>query len=418
MLEGSSLAKKFLRFIMKAPVYPCINLIYLFSWIFPKDTNLWVFGARFADEYADNSRYLYEYMLNNKKGINVIWITKNIRVHSWLTERGYPVLMLNSLKGIFAVVRAKVAIISCGKADIHPWLLTSNHIIIELWHGVGYKKINYDAEIFNKWLASYGKLGKAAETIVFFPFPFFKYSYRMVISTSELMTQRFSSSFRMDVKNIPITGYPRNDVLFEPDNTVSLREYLKIEPSKKLCLFVPTYRAGGGESLIQVFFPDEASLKSIDNELDKSKAVLLVKLHPSQNRDITELRKKKYKNIIFWENSNIEYDINLMLKDTEILLTDYSSVSFDYLLLDRPIIFTPFDLEEYLRTDTKFYDRSEDVTPGPKAKDWPEVFRLIDEVIQNDHWKQERETVCNRFNKFRDNKSSERVFQAIQEVLS
>jgi len=418
MLEGSSLAKRFLRFIIKAPVYPCINLIYLFSWIFPKDSNLWVFGAWFGDKYSDNSRYLYEYTLRNNKGINAIWITKNIGVYNWLTQKGYPALMSNSLKGIFTVIRAKVAVITCDKTDVHPWLLTSNHIIIELWHGVGYKKTNYDDEVFSRPLTFYGRFGKAAERILFFLFPFFKNSYRMVISTSELMTQRFSSAFRMDVKDIPITGYPRNDVLFKSDNTISLKKHLEIEPSKKLCLFVPTHRGAGRKSVIKLFFKNEFVLKSIDDRLDKSKAVLLVKLHPYHDRDIMELRGKEYKNIIFWENSNVEYDMSLMLKDADILLTDYSSVSFDYLLLNRPIIFTPFDLEEYLQIDRRFYDRYEDVTPGPKAGDWPEALRLVDEVIQNDHWKQERETVCNRFNKFRDNKNSERVFQAIWEVLA
>ena len=240
----------------------------------------------------------------------------------------------------------------------------------------------------------------------------------MVLSTSELMAQRFSSAFRMDVKNIPITGYPRNDALFESDDTTSLKKYLKIGPSKKLYLFAPTHRAQGRKSEIKLFFNDEVLLRNIDANLDKSKAVLLVKLHPCHDRDVMELRKKEYKNIIFWENSNVEYDINLMLKDTDILLTDYSSVAFDYLLLNRPIIFTPFDLEEYLQTDTKFYDSYEDVTPGSKARDWPEALKLIDEVIQNDRWEQEREAVCKRFNKFKDNHSSERVFKAIQELLA
>lgn len=106
-----------------------------------------------------------------------------------------------------------------------------------------------------------------------------------------------------------------------------------------------------------------------------------------------------------------------MLTQTHVLITDYSGVYFDYLLLNRPIIFAPFDINEYVERDRKLYYDYQKVTPEPKARDWPEVFRLLEEVMQKDDWKEEREAICDLFNKSKDDRSSERVFQLVQELL-
>jgi len=111
-------------------------------------------------------------------------------------------------------------------------------------------------------------------------------------------------------------------------------------------------------------------------------------------------------------------DIYPLVKETDILITDYSSIYFDFLILDRPIIFAPFDIEQYVKSDRALYYDYYDVTPGPKAKNWPEVFRQIEEEIQEDHWKTKRNIICHRFNKYVDNKSSERVFKVIQDLLN
>ena len=99
------------------------------------------------------------------------------------------------------------------------------------------------------------------------------------------------------------------------------------------------------------------------------------------------------------------------------LVTDYSSVYFDFLLLDRPILFAPFDLDEY-RTRRNFYYEYDDVTPGPKARTWTEVMNQLDLVLEGvDAHKDDRKRVRDKFNKHQDAGSSARVAEKIQASL-
>jgi len=97
----------------------------------------------------------------------------------------------------------------------------------------------------------------------------------------------------------------------------------------------------------------------------------------------------------------MEQDINNILKLTDILITDYSSIYFDYLLLDKPIIFAPFDFEDYLVKDRELYYNYDEVTPGPKARNWNEVLISLKEAIENpEKYKKEREKIKNIFHKY------------------
>jgi len=87
-------------------------------------------------------------------------------------------------------------------------------------------------------------------------------------------------------------------------------------------------------------------------------------------------------------------------------------------LLDRPIIFTPFDINEYLKEDREFYYDYEEITPGPKAKNWDEVINYIDENITNpDKFRGARERVRKKFHKYLDGKSNQRVYEEITNLI-
>ena len=96
------------------------------------------------------------------------------------------------------------------------------------------------------------------------------------------------------------------------------------------------------------------------------------------------------------------------------LITDYSGIFFDYLLLDRPIVFAPFDLKEYLKTNRAFYFDYEKITPGPKANNWQEIIIMIDKVLNGlDSYKKTRQDVNKTFHQYIDGNSSQRVYQEI-----
>jgi len=101
------------------------------------------------------------------------------------------------------------------------------------------------------------------------------------------------------------------------------------------------------------------------------------------------------------------------------LITDYSSIYFDYLLLDRPIIFAPFDKKVYIQEDREFYFDYDKVTPGPQAINWNEVMQAIETfTINPKSYTREREIIKNKFHTYQDAQSTERVYKAICKMLS
>lgn len=112
----------------------------------PKNKNLWIFGAWFGDKYADNSKYLFEYVNKNKPEIRAIWVTRNENTYKLVKKEGYEVYFKNSLKGFLYSSLAGVGIISNAFNDI-PYT-TGRMKIVQLWHGTPLKKIVFDETRF------------------------------------------------------------------------------------------------------------------------------------------------------------------------------------------------------------------------------------------------------------------------------
>jgi len=224
---------------------------------------------------------------------------------------------------------------------------------------------------------------------------------------------------RDNTNRLYVTGYPRNDALFDVDWLASNQcDYLDNIKSKVsfeyVITYLPTWRQFS-EGDVDLFGGYGFEVSEAKQMLESLNAIFITKTHYGGKKLNLASRGELPLRVYIPSDDELP-DIYPLLKKTDILITDYSSVYFDYLLLNRPIIFAAFDIEEYTREKGFYYDYDE-VTPGPKAKDWPEIFRLIREIIENDQWKEEREVTCKRFNKFRDNENSKRLFETIREIL-
>ena len=372
------------------------DILYFISKIFPKDKNLWLFGAWFGNSFNDNSKYMYLYVLKNHPEIKAYWITKNDKVYKALKKSGLPVVKQNSLKGLILGLRAKVYIMSTSVGDIRGSLYTKKNLGVQLWHGIGIKKIGYSTTFGS--IPPFWEIKKKI-----FPFMASLYNYDIVISTSKLWQERFSEAFRLPEENIPITGQPRCDIFYQ--KKPQKKDYIQI-------LFTPTHRKQGhGE--IKSILPSEEELYKINEFLKTKNAILKMKLHFYDMKFLP-------KNINF---SNIQvvdfdplYDIQEELLNTDILLVDYSGTYDDFLLLDRPVVFTAFDIEDYQKEDQGFYEPFEDVAAGRIAKNWDEVLDGIEEAINEpDKYKKKRKEVRDRYwdLSIQNGNSAKRVFEVI-----
>ena len=121
-----------------------INIpIYLLSKIIKPNENIWIFGAWFGDKYADNSKYLFEYVNRNCHNIKAIWLSNDSNTVKLVKKKGYKSYKTYSLMGYFYSIFAKYGFVSTGMFDIN-FIPTYNMKLINLWHGIPLKKIVMD----------------------------------------------------------------------------------------------------------------------------------------------------------------------------------------------------------------------------------------------------------------------------------
>ena len=355
--------------------------LFLLSLVWPRDDTLWVFGAKGGAGFADNSKYLFVYTATERSHLRAVWLSRNDRVIEELQARGYEAYHADSVRGIALNLRAGVAFVSHGLADVNKWCC-GGATTVSLWHGVGLKKVGWDygfkTDRPSVWLRRY---------LVWRLFT----QPDWVVVTSEAMVEPFASAFLKPPERMLVTGYPRNDALtgalstteFETDDIYERCE--RLYENSTVLVYTPTYREETDQ-----YVRDHLDLAALDRRLAELDAYLVVKLHPWEAMDVGP---DEFARIVPMSS---ELDVYPLLRYTDALITDYSSIYFDYLLLDRPIVFYPFDLAEY-RAAREFYLDYERVTPGPVATDFDELVASIETLFEDDTFADDRQRVRNQF---------------------
>jgi len=374
-------------------------LLYWISFIVPKNKKIWIFGSWGGHRYADNSRYLFEYIKKNTD-IRGIWITKDKIILKKLQNEGFEVYLAYSMKAIYYSMRAKVLFVTQAiSGDLHYFNIHPSIYKVQLWHGAPLKKILHDSH-FAQTKLKYQSRRKMINIL----FPFYEEKYNLLTACSEEDKKSFSSAFLIKEEKIKILGYPRNDIL--------ANSHLN-NKSKKI-LYAPTLRRDNENKVLDIFSIKE--IEHIESSLLKTNSKLYVKLHPLNipNKKLIE-NMKKTKSIILLSN---DVDLQEELKYYDILITDYSSIYFDFLLTGRPIIFAPFDHAEYIINDRTFYYDYNEVTPGPKIKNWNEALIWINKFSDcPDLYLNERIKITNRFHFYQDFHSSKRIVEYVVKAL-
>ncbi len=375
------MAKKIIQYLIYF-----INLpLYILSLFIPRDENLWLFGAWHGERYADNTRYLFEYVTKEDNEIRSIWLTQNKDLYSKLKEQHIPVILSYSVKGYFVSMRAKYFFITSGYDDINKYTI-GNANVVNLYHGTPLKKVGCDA---NKRFNYFCSNKMLRDRLKFFLFPFERSNFQYFISASDETTKIFQSSYGIEKSKILLTGFPRNDTVKQ-----------KKRNSKIIILYLPTFRDNSHIDLFETF--QEADYTKLIN---KYNIEIIYKLHFADTK--TQIPKTHY-----IKKLSQEIELHNYLKNVDILITDYSGIYFDFLLTENPIIFTPFDIDTYISKDRQLYYNYNDVTPGPKCHNWYEVSIELEKFLKDEnYYRDKRSELCDRFNYYRDSNSSERVYK-------
>ncbi|MBU1015354.1 CDP-glycerol glycerophosphotransferase family protein [Patescibacteria group bacterium] len=381
--------------------------------MFPRSKKVWVFGI--PDRFAWNSKYVFLHVAKeHKEEVKAIWISRNRRIVRELRAQGFPAYFWFSLQGFWYPLRAKFFIYDASIETISYWLSGGAKKVL-LWHGIPLKKIEQDVQkgesMRVRLFTSKGFLGLLFW--FFLPWRFLKPDY--AIATSEEFRKIFSSAFRVPEERISVVGFPKNDIYFKDMSGAGVGADLKAieemkefrKQGKRVILYAPTWRDTAG----RVFLGEESEQEKLNLFLQERNAVWFSKMHVLAKAAIPQ--RKRYDALRFVDSDS---DADLLLNHTDVLVTDYSGIFFEFLLLDRPMAFFPYDYEKYVSKDRELYFDYNEATPGPKAYAPEELFAALEEVLEKDNYQAERRRVRDMTYARPDGGASERTYQAIRSL--
>jgi len=385
--------------------------VFLISQCFPRSKKIWVFGSWHGTQFSDNTAYLFQYVINNNPNIKAVWLTENKLLIEQLKAKGYQVFHKNSIIGFWYGSRAGFSFINCGYDDVNKYCINRS-FIVQLWHGIPLKKIKSDDNInetVNRTL-----ILKLFRYIILKLFPFLNEKYNLIISSSPKVTEFFKSAFNISTNDIIETGFPRMDIIIKSECAYERALLYDEKIINKCILFAPTFRDSGRKT---VNYIQSLDINRMNLFLKKNNAILLIKMHYIDHIKNHFINIKKYSNIKLLDKNKFN-DINRVLYHVDLLITDYSSIFYDFLILDRPILFFPADLIEYQKDDRELYVDYNKATPGKKCESWSEIQIELEKYFQNeDHFKFERNLVYNNYYKYSDGKNCERIINTISNYL-
>ena len=286
-----------------------------------------------------------------------------------------------SPKGFYFAAKAKFTFITVTHWDVNQFCL-KNTKVVQLWHGTPMKKNNLN------------DMGE-------------QYDFVIIACKDFLQKQSFYSNLN---SKLILSGYPRNDFLINFKNKKNSSRAF----SKVLCLPTHRYRKLNGISKrVKHFdlFDYNFNAKKFLSFLQSNKIHFTIKLHPMQkfnNNDVfLELKRSNFVTLL--EDGPLT-DINHYLLDCDLLVSDYSSVIFDFLLLNKPIVLIGFDLNEHLSFSYFRYNYKQ-IAPGPISTDWNDlILNIKKQLIDNSIYTSKIKMICEKFNYYNDSNSSFRIY--------
>jgi CDP-glycerol glycerophosphotransferase (TagB/SpsB family) len=377
--------------------------------LIPKRKTLVLFGDRLGDHYADNSRHLFEWMLAHRKDIDAVWVSRKRTVLDSLKRSGRAAVDSRSLRGRWLLSRASVGIVTCRLADIalDEASIPGSLKVVFLTHGKSVK---------GTCLAS---RDPAASANWRRRLPRFSEVTRFAIATSPFTAELTEASYGV---RAVVTGYPRNDILLSGSeaSTALWKEFVGGQAYDKVVLYGPSWRHGRTPAR---FFPfgdfDRASLFDF---LKSRRLLLLLRPHVEDLFQFPTLR--AFINDLTAEDGSVRSashdvfpDVSMLLHFVDVLISDYSSLYHDFLLLDRPLMFVPYDYDEFEQRDGFMYDYFEHL-PGPAVTTFRDFCRHLDLLcLGDDPFRAKRQALRDMVHTYRDSGSRERVAALLDRVL-
>ncbi|CAM3954489.1 CDP-glycerol:poly(Glycerophosphate) glycerophosphotransferase [Mesobacillus thioparans] len=367
------------------------------SLLFPKK-GLIMFESYLGKQYSCNPRAIYEYLKETHPELELIW-SVDPRYEREFIEKNIPYSKRFSIKWLFFMARAQFWITN---SRMPLWIPKPRKTIyLQTWHGTPLKKLAHDM----------GEVLMPGTTTEEYKEEFYQESrnWDYLISPNRYSTDIFKRAFKFD-KRIIESGYPRNDIFYKKDlkETVAIfKKQHQLPEDKKVILYAPTWRDNQYHQVGKYKFDLHLDLKKLRNEIGED-YIIILRMHylVAENFDLSAFEGFAY-------DFSKHEDIRELYLISDLLITDYSSVFFDYANLKRPIIFYAYDLEEYKDDIRGFYFNFEEKAPGPIVKTTEQVLEKIKEIESGNKLSENYEEFYKKFCYLEDGNATSRVVDVI-----
>ncbi|RXZ01667.1 CDP-glycerol glycerophosphotransferase family protein [Fictibacillus sp. S7] len=364
--------------------------------VLPVHTNTFIFQSFHGKSYSCSPKAIYEEMVEQKRDFKAVWVLNQLKQE---VPGNAVIVRPHSLKYYYYMATAKFFINNGNFPDFYE--KRTNTVHLQTWHGTPLKKLGYDIDPNSPSYAENTSPQISRRNA--------RWDY--LIGPNQYTSDILKRAFKFEKEMLDV-GYPRNDIFYKPgisEKAENIKKKLTIPKNKKVILYAPTWRDydfhnGNQHKPYEFKFDLQRFQEKFGEEY-----VLLLRLH---YRDATRIKIKGYENFIY--NVSSYDDIQELYLISDLLITDYSSVMFDYANLGRPIIFFTYDLKRYGSQVRGFYMDFEAEAPGPIVLNEEQLFhniKHIDKVkkLYKQRYKQFQEKFCH----LEDGQASSRTLEAL-----
>lgn len=359
----------------------------------PVKENVILFETFMAKNYSDSPKYIYEYIAQNHPEYECVWaINDGAKI-----PYGAKTVKRFSFQYAYYLAVSKYLVF-----NVRPPLWyrkREEQVFLETWHGTPLKRLVFDQEEVTSASPKYKQ-----------QFYRQRKDWDFLVSANPFSTKTFRSCFLYEGEMLEY-GYPRNDILYWPNKdeiAQQLKEKLGIPKDKKTILYAPTWRDDQHYGSGQYKFELALDLKLMKERLQDDYVVLLRTHHYiSDHIDVSGLGD-------FVINLSSYDDISEIYLISDICITDYSSVFFDYANLKRPILFYTYDFDKYKNQLRGFYIDMNTEVPGPLLYTSEQVVQAIEDIDEiTKEYKERYDQFYDRFCCYDDGHASEHVAEAM-----
>ncbi|WP_309711554.1 CDP-glycerol glycerophosphotransferase family protein, partial [Pseudolysinimonas sp.] len=363
------------RKVLRLPLYA---LGALATFIVPRNSRLWVFGCgigvgegalplyRAARERLDADTRLADTRL---AGTRLVWLATTDAELAEARRLGLDAELKSGWRGFRLTLRARVLVVTHGFGDVNRYA-TRGGFVVQLWHGIPLKRLHLDSPATLR--VSFLPDHRLVRGLVTRAYRMAGHGIRLFPVASELVAARVESAFGVPGSRIVVTGDPRDDALAAPRDAPLLDA-----DARHAILYAPTWRDGAPDPVA----PTAEQWDAIAVWLEQRDAVLYLRAHPLGAGDYAAGPARSTR--VRMLGADRVRDVNAVLPEIDVLLTDYSSIAFDFAHLGRPIVFLAADLEQYAKR-RGLYDDYREFSAGRYATGWEGALDLLDAALDGD----------------------------------